>query len=403
VSSRLLWILVAVVGVALVATPASALVRTSGSTADPGLSEYIGQVVRVRAGSSFVTPPRYVDGVRTSGGLVLLWAGRRDDGTQCSGIAAAFGDPDIVRMKLAGRTIADNGISCGGGPLPLGVGNAGLSQGQGLGGVRVEYGQVPTRVHAVRVTFEDGHTHSAIANRGWVIVAFEPSDRRAGHRPILEQALDAHERPIATKRLNPWEYGGTEPPLPRLDGQGSTLLASVRTSSGVAQLRLSAAGHGWQRQQCWGAIIARRSTPILCSYPASFDPATPPPSTNNLFLYGPELPGMVVAIATRADQAWLVAADHSVAPGLVVRLTLAGSRQTIIVAATRRGRSALRGIVTSRGGRVVGALLMASHQRNSTSTAPCFLAAPSAGAPAATPACRALMAIAARRAGVSQG
>jgi hypothetical protein len=112
---------------------------------------------------------------------------------------------------------------------------------------------------------------------------------------------------------------------------------------------------------------------------------------------------MVVAIATRADQAWLVAADHSVAPGLVVRLTLAGSRQTIIVAATRRGRSALRGIVTSRGGRVVGALLMASHQRNSTSTAPCFLAAPSAGAPAATPACRALMAIAARRAGVSQG
>ena len=82
----------------------------------------------------------------------------------------------------------------------------------------------------------------------------------------------------------------------------------------------------------------------------------PPPSTNNLFLYGPELPGIVVAIATRGDQAWLVAADHSVAPGLVVRLTLARARQTVIVAATRRGRSALSGIVTSRGGRIVGAL-----------------------------------------------
>jgi len=36
-------------------------------------------------------------------------------------------------------------------------------------------------------------------------------------------------------------------------------------SSGIAQLRLSAAGRGWQRQQCWGAVIGRRSTPILCS------------------------------------------------------------------------------------------------------------------------------------------
>jgi hypothetical protein len=334
---------------------------------------------------------------------VLLWAERRDDGTQCSGIAAAFGDPDIVRMKLAGRTIADNGISCGGGPVPLGAGNAGLSQGQGLGGVRVEYGQVPPRVHAVRVTFEDGHVQRTTSHHGWVIVAFERGARRPGHRPIREQALDAHDRPIASKRLNPWEYGGTEPPLPPLDAPGSRLLATVRTSSGVAQLRLSAAGRGWQRQQCWGAVIGRRSTPILCGYPASLDPGTPPPSTNNLFLYGPELPGVVVAIATRADQAWLVAADHGVAPGLVVRLTLAGSRQTIIVAATRRGRSALSGIVTSRGGRIVGALLMASHQRNSTTTPPCFLATPSAGAPAATPACRALMTIAARRAGVSQG
>ena len=77
---------------------------------------------------------------------------------------------------------------------------------------------------------------------------------------------------------------------------------------------------------------------------------------------------------------------------------------------TRRGGgrgagrdSGITGMVTSRGGRVVGALLMANRQRNSTTAAPCFLAAPSAGAPAATPACRAVMAIAARRAGVSQG
>jgi hypothetical protein len=257
-------------------------------------------------------------------------------------------------------------------------------------------------VHAVRVTFEDGRVQRATPGHGWVIVAFGRGTRRPGHRPILEQALDVHGRPIATKRINPWEYGGTEPPLPVLDGPGSLLLATVRTASGTAQLRLSAPGRGWQRQQCWGVVVNRRSTPILCSYPASFDPGMPPPSTNNLFLYGADVPGIVVAIATRADQAWLVGADDTVAPGLLVRLTLAHARQTVIVAATRRGRSALSGIVTSRGGRIVGALLMASHQTTSTTTAPCFLAAPSAGAPAATSACRALMAAAARRAGVAR-
>jgi len=394
-------LLAAAVAAVLVASSATAISRTSATSADPGLSEYVGQVVRVRPGAAFVTPPRYVSGLRTAGGLVLLWAARREDGTQCSGIEAAFGDADIIRTKLAGRTIADNGIACGG-AIPLGAGNAGLTQGQGLGSLRVEYGEVPSRVHAVRVTFEDGRVQRATPGHGWVIVAFGRGTRRPGHRPILEQALDVHGRPIATKRINPWEYGGTEPPLPVLDGPGSLLLATVRTASGTAQLRLSAPGRGWQRQQCWGVVVNRRSTPILCSYPASFDPGMPPPSTNNLFLYGADVPGIVVAIATRADQAWLVGADDTVAPGLLVRLTLAHARQTVIVAATRRGRSPLSGIVTSRGGRIVGALLMASHQTTSTTTAPCFLAAPSAGAPAATSACRALMAAAARRAGVAR-
>lgn len=402
-SPRLLFaMLVAVVVAAFGALPANAISRTLGTAADPGLSAYIGQVLRVRPGASFVAPPRYVGGVRTPRGLVLLWAARRLDGTQCSGIEAAFGDPDIVRMNLAGRTIADNGIACGGGPIPLGAGNAGLTDGQGIGSLRVEYGQVPPRVHVVRVTFEDGRTQRATPDHGWVIVAFKSEARRPGHRPILEQALDARDRPIATKRINPWEYGGTEPALPPLEGPGSIQLAAVRTSSGIAQLRLSAPGRGWQRQQCWGAVIDGHSTSILCSYPASFDPRLPQPSTNNLFLYGPRLPGIAIAIATRADQAWLVAADHSVKSGRVVLLTLAGSRQMLVIAATDRGRSALTGIVTSRGGRIVGALLMAGRKGDSTTTAPCFLAAPSAGAPAATPACRALMAIATRRAGVAR-
>ena len=155
-SPRLLFaMLVAVVVAAFGALPANAISRTLGTAADPGLSAYIGQVLRVRPGASFVAPPRYVGGVRTPRGLVLLWAARRLDGTQCSGIEAAFGDPDIVRMNLAGRTIADNGIACGGGPIPLGAGNAGLTDGQGIGSLRVEYGQVPPRVHVVRVTFED--------------------------------------------------------------------------------------------------------------------------------------------------------------------------------------------------------------------------------------------------------
>jgi hypothetical protein len=179
------------------------------------------------------------------------------------------------------------------------------------------------------------------------------------------------------------------------------LLTTVQTPSGPAQLRLSAPGRGWQREQCWGLILGRRATRVLCGYPAGFDPATRP-STNNLYLYGPRFPGLAIAIATRIDQAWLVAADHSVRPGVLVRFTLARARQSVIVAATRSGGRALTGIVTSRDNRIVGALLMASRQNGvpGAVTAPCFLAAPSAGAPPPTAACRTLMATARRAAGL---
>ena len=106
-------------------------------------------------------------------------------------------------------------------------------------------------------------------------------------------------------------------------------------------------------------------------------------------------------MATRIDHVWLVAADHSVRPGAVLRLTLAGWPQRVIAAPTGRGRHALAGIVTSREGRIVGAVLMASRRPNITTTAPCFLAPPSAGASAATTACRALMATARRATGLS--
>jgi hypothetical protein len=397
----------AVLAAVLVAVPAIAASRALadgvlGNPADPSLREYIGRVLHIRHGSSFATAPRYVAGVRTARGLVLLWVARRGDGTQCTGVEAAFGDADIVRVKLAGRTIADNGITCGSRPGPVGPGNAGLTNGQGLGSVHIEYGQLPARVHAVRVTFEDGLQQTATADHGWVIVAFDQGTRRAGHRPLLEQALDAGGEPIATQRLNSWDYGGTELPPPPLDGPGSQLLATVQTPSGPAQLRLSAPGRGWQRRQCWGLILDRRSTRILCRYPASLDPATPPESNNNVFLYGPRLPGVVIAIATRIDAAWLVAADHSVRPGVFVRFTLARARQVVIVAPTGSGRRALTGIVTSRDNRIVGALLVASRWKGvpGAATAPCFLAVPSAGAPPATPACNALMATA-RRAGGS--
>lgn len=364
--------LAAVAVAALVAVPA---IASSGTPPDPGLRDYIGRVLRTRPGSSLATAPRYVAGVRTARGLVLLWAARRNDGTRCTGIEAAFGDPDVVRLELAGRTIADNGITCGGGrESPVGPGNAGLTDGQGLGSVHVEYGQVPARIHAVRVTFEDGRIQTATANHGWVIVAFERGTRLPGRRPILEQALDAHDGPLATKRLDPWDYGGTEPPLPPLDGPGSTLLTTVRTPSGPAQLRLSAPGRGWQRQQCWGLLLDRRSTPVLCGYPAAFDSHAPPPSTNNLLVYGTRVPGIVVAMARRIDEAWLVAADRSVRPGRIVRLTIAHQPQIVIVAARRRGRRALTGMVTSRDGRIVGALLVAGGQALSpgVATAPAF-------------------------------
>jgi hypothetical protein len=168
-------------------------------------------------------------------------------------------------------------------------------------------------------------------------------------------------------------------------------------------LRLSAPGRGWQRRQCWGLVLHRRSTPVLCNYPAAVDPSARPRFTNNLFLFGPRFPGVVIAIATRIDHAWLVAADHSVRPGRIVRLMLAREPSVVIVAATRRGRRALTGIVTSRDHRIVGALLIADRDRlrPGAATAPCFLATPSAGAPPATHACRALMATA-RRAGDSR-
>jgi hypothetical protein len=395
--------------VALAAVPAIAVSRTLvelvfGKPVDAGLNEYIGAVLRARPGSSFSTPPRYVAGVRTTRGLVLLWAARRDDGTQCTGLEAAFGDPDIVRMKLRGRTIADNGMSCGGGVSRVDASDAGLTTGQALGSAHVFYGQVPARVHGVHVTFEDGRTRTLTAEHGWMIVAFEGATERVGHRPILEQAIDAAGHPLATVRLNPWDYGGHEPPPPPLEGPGSTLLTAIATPSGTAELRLSAPGRGWVRAQCWGIVLDHRSARVECAYPAGFDPRVAPPSTNNLYLYGPRFGGhgfgLVIAIATRIERAWLVAADHSVRPGRVVRLALAGQPQIVIVAATRSGPQALAGIVTTRAHRIVGALLLADRRNlpANAATAPCFLATPSAGAPPETPACRDLVAAARRTA-----
>jgi hypothetical protein len=256
----------------------------------------------------------------------------------------------------------------------------------------------------VRVTFEDGRTRTLTPAHGWVIVAFERASERVGHRPMLEQALDARGHPLATVRLDPWDYGGTEPPPPPLDGPGSTLLTTVTTPAGTAQLRLSAAGRGWQRRQCWGIIFDHRSTPVDCGYPAAFDPPQGAPSTNNLYLVGPRFGGVRfgfdIAFATRIDRAWLVSADGSVRRGRVVRTTLAGRPQVFVVAATRAGPHALTGIVTTRHRRIVGALLVADRRDlpADAATAPCFLAAPSAGAPALTPACRNLIAGARRAA-----
>jgi hypothetical protein len=252
------------------------------------------------------------------------------------------------------------------------------------------------------VTYEDGRRQSAVAEHGWVMVAFEPGTRVPGHRPISEQALDASDRAIATKRLDPWEYGGKEPPLPPLEGSGSTLLATIATPSGPAQLRLSAPGRGWERQQCWGVILAGRSTRTECGYPAAFDPREPPATTNNIFRDGPRVGGLYIATATRIDAAWLVSAGHGVRPGLIVRFTNARFPRVLIVALTRRGRRALTGIVTSRDGRVVGALLLASRPDlpARVTKAPCFLAEPSAGAPPATPACLALIATVRRAEGL---
>ena len=398
---RRLILVAAAVLAALIAVPAiavshSLVERVFGKPAAPGLRDYIGRVLHVRPGSAFATPPRYVAAVQTTRGLVLLWAGRRSDGTQCTGVEAAFGDTDVVRMKIAGRTIADNGFGCGGGAEPLGPSNAGLTGGQGLGSVLVEYGQPPAREHAVRVRFEDGHTQTATAEHGWLMIAIEGDFRRPGHRPILEQALDARGRPIASVRLDPWDYGGTEPPLPALAGPGSTLLETVTTPSGPARLRISASGLGWQRQQCWGIVLGHRATPVECDYPAAFDPRVPPPTTNDLYLFGPSFPGLVIAITRQVTGAWLVSADRSVRRGRIVRLPDVRGWQVVIVAPTVHGGQALAGIVTSRDHRITGALLMADRRGTfpGGATAPCFLAAPSAGAPPTTPACTALMATA---------
>ena len=396
-TARRLTLLLAVVLAALASVPAFALSRTLldhlfGKPADPALRDYIGRVLHPRGATAFATPPRYVAGVQTSRGLVLLWAGRRSDGTQCTGLEAAFGDAGV--KQLEGGAIADNGISCGSGPFPLGPQNAGLANGQGLGGVHVEYGHLPESVRSLRVSFEDGRTQTVEPSHGWAIVAFEQAASRPGHRPILEQALGAGGRPLASERLNPWDYGGSEPPAPALNGPGSVLLSTIRTTSGRVQLRLSAPGLGWRRRQCWGLLAARRSTAVECAYPAALDPRIPPPTTNNLFLFGPRYFGVVIGEATRIDRVWLVSAAGRVRRGTIVRLRLAGSPRTLVVAPAGRGRRALAGVVTSRGRRIVGALLTAKPASGVAfaARAPCFLAAPSAGARPTTPACRALMA-----------
>ena len=120
---RRLTLLGAAVVAALVAVPAIAVSRTLverffGNPADAEPARLHRPRPPRTARLVVRDSPRYVAGVRTTRGLVLLWAARRDDGTQCTGVEAAFGDADIVRLKLAGRTIADNGITCGGGPSP---------------------------------------------------------------------------------------------------------------------------------------------------------------------------------------------------------------------------------------------------------------------------------------------
>ncbi len=402
---RRLTLLLAVLLAALAAVPAIALSRTLldhffGQPADLALRDYIGRVLHLRGANAFATPPRYVAGVQTSRGLVLLWAGRRSDGTECTGLEAAFGDAGVKRLE--GGAIADNGITCGSRPSPVGPQDAGLDHGQGLGGVHVEYGHLPASVRSLRVSFEDGRTQTIEPSHGWAIVAFEGAASRPGHRPILEQALGAHGRTLASERLDPWNYGGKEPPAPGLDDRGSRLLTTIRAGSGRVQLRLSAPGLGWKRQQCWGLVAAQGTTSLECAYPAALDARIPPPSTNNLFLFGPRSFGVVIGMATRIDHAWLVSAAGRVQAGRIVRLTLAASPRTLIVAPARRGPNALSGVVTSRNGRIVGAVLTAKPANGVSfaARAPCFLAAPSAGARPTTAPCRAVMAAVRRSTGL---
>ena len=398
--ARRLKLLAAAVVATLVAVPAIALSRpfverAFDGPADPAVRDYIGRVLG--SGTQFAEPPRYVGGARTSRGLVLVWAaGRGDDGGVCTGVEAAFGASDTIRMHLAGRSVADDGIACSGAPGQLGPQNAGLQYGQGLGSVRVAYGQVPARVQAVRVTFENGRTRTALAEHGWVVLAFEGGTKQ-GRRPILVQALDDYGRTLATEHLDPWDYGGREPPAPPLDGPGSALLASVAAPGGRADLRLSVPGSGWQARQCFGLVADGRSTDAECAYPAAADAR--PPGATNLYLAAPLRRGVVIAVAARIDRAWLVTADGHVRKARTVRFRLAGTPRTVALALVGSGHRALAGVVTTRRGSIVGALLLASGrgQVSSAVTPPCFLI--DNGHAPTTPACVALMS-AVRRAGV---
>jgi hypothetical protein len=128
----------------------------------------------------------------------------------------------------------------------------------------------------------------------------------------------------------------------------------------------------------------------------------PPATTNNLFRQGPRSPDFVIALATGIDAAWLVSADHSVRPARIVQFALARTPQVLVIGAARRG-SMLVGIITSRDQRIAGALLLRGRPDLAAfaDIGPCFLAEPSAGAPPATPACRALITTARQAEGLS--
>jgi hypothetical protein len=307
-----------------------------GKPVRPEIERGIGRLLDKPTRERFQHPPRYVAGVDTVDGPVLIWDGRTTEGRECAGIDAP---DDLSGGPLGcGDAVASGPLF---GPYDAGLGNFGAGTRQTI----LRFGRAAPRVDAVRVSFEDGHSRVIRPQRGWIITVFSGQDRIVGHRPLQAEALDTRGRVLATQALNPWSFGGDEPPPPvLLADPRSRLLERVRIPGAApVDIWLTAPGDGWRRQQCFGAVVDGFTRFERCGYPAD---AAPYVTWAGTMLVPDRATAAIVFVAASRDRAYAVTVGGDIRRVPLRQFVMAGRPAGIIVIPRGSGRNRITSILT---------------------------------------------------------